>query len=308
MSAKSTTPKTAFGAQRGENILLLDPEDIVLVTDKEHPLYDRRVHNAPQEPLVASIMTFGVKVPVIVRNEDGKALVVDGRQRVINAREANKRLRAEGSVPHKIKAMVESRGSTDIDSMGVMVLTNEHRSADELMNKADKAFRMLETGADEKRVATAFGVTVNTLRSWLTLRGASAPVKKAVEAGIVSASAAAAIAKLPKAEQEKHLAKLQEAAPATGKRAGKVSARTAKAAVSGKPAITRPTAREIERVLSYAHIAELDCTVEDALNWALGTQTAQEVFGLTLQDMEESLRQTDKSDDTAATTAVAKEA
>lgn len=52
------------------------PEDIVLITDPEHPLYDKRVLLPINEPMVASIMLDGQGViePVVVTKWNGEEL------------------------------------------------------------------------------------------------------------------------------------------------------------------------------------------------------------------------------------------
>lgn len=83
--------KTAIDAPR-ENMFRVEPEKMVLVTDENHPLYDPRVHLPLRENLVLNIMAHGVKEPILIRKNGDTFEVVDGRQRVKHAIEANKRL------------------------------------------------------------------------------------------------------------------------------------------------------------------------------------------------------------------------
>lgn len=90
--------KEAYGASGKTNVLMFEPENLHLVTDKTHPLYDERIHLPLHEPTVLSIMKLGVLEPIIIWKdpETGRSCVVEGRQRVKNTLEANKRLREEG--------------------------------------------------------------------------------------------------------------------------------------------------------------------------------------------------------------------
>ena len=80
------------------NVLMFEPENLHLVSDKTHPLYDERIHLPLHEPTVLSIMKLGVIEPIVIWKdpETGRSCVVEGRQRVKNTLEANKRLREEG--------------------------------------------------------------------------------------------------------------------------------------------------------------------------------------------------------------------
>ena len=80
----------AYGASGKTNVLTFEPENLHLVTDKTHPLYDERVHLPLHEPTVLSIMDQGVLEPIIVWKdpETGLTCAVEGRQRVKNTLEA----------------------------------------------------------------------------------------------------------------------------------------------------------------------------------------------------------------------------
>ena len=83
--------KDAYGAEGTTSLLSFDPDKLVLVEDKNSPLYDPRIDLPIDEPMVASILALGVQEPVLVWKdpEDGQVKVVAGRQRVKNAREAS---------------------------------------------------------------------------------------------------------------------------------------------------------------------------------------------------------------------------
>ncbi|MDP1177692.1 ParB/Srx family N-terminal domain-containing protein, partial [Klebsiella pneumoniae] len=74
--------------------MTFEPATLHLGTDKTHPLYDERIHLPIREAMVLNIRDQGVLEPIIVVKdpETGLTCVVDGRQRVRQTLEANKRL------------------------------------------------------------------------------------------------------------------------------------------------------------------------------------------------------------------------
>lgn len=46
----------AYGASGKTNVLMFEPENLHLVTDKVHPLYDERIHLPINEAMVLNIM------------------------------------------------------------------------------------------------------------------------------------------------------------------------------------------------------------------------------------------------------------
>lgn len=117
----------AYGARGKSNVLYFDPEDLVLILDPAHPLYDRRVHLPPDEPTVRNIMALGVLETILIHKdpETGDVIVVDGRRRVINAREANRRLHDLGKEPILVPALPKRADKGSL--AGMMVAANEIR-------------------------------------------------------------------------------------------------------------------------------------------------------------------------------------
>jgi ParB family chromosome partitioning protein len=280
--------KSAIDAPRG-NTFLMDPEALTIVSDPAHPLYDERIHLPLDERMIRSIMKHGVRQAVNVRKNEEAIEVVDGRQRVRHAIEANRRLIKEGAEPVRIKVMLE-RG-TDADMAGLGVVLNVHRRDDDLMTKAKKAQRLLDLGKTDEEVEIDFGITRQTLRGWQNLLEASPVVQKAVAAGDVSASAAAVIAKLPRADQAAKLAELKAGAPIKGKRAGKVSTSQAR----GKVKPSRPSARDIELVLKWVHPEKAKL-----LQWVLGHIDANQAFAVGLDEIREQVTKAEKKSEAKA--------
>lgn len=158
--------------------------------------------------MVLNIMAFGVLVAIIVtRDPDtGAVMVIDGRQRVRHAVEANKRLAAQGRGLILVPASTR-KGDNDATLMGMTVATNELRQADPPLVRAAKMQRLKNLGQDDAAVAVAFGVNVKTVENTLALLDCAKPVQKAVEGGFISMSDVRYLARLTPAQQ---VAKVEE--------------------------------------------------------------------------------------------------
>jgi ParB family chromosome partitioning protein len=55
----------AYGASGKTNVLMFEPENLHLVTDKAHPLYDERIHLPIDEGMVLNIKELGVLEPIM---------------------------------------------------------------------------------------------------------------------------------------------------------------------------------------------------------------------------------------------------
>lgn len=212
----------SFKAKRG-NLWNFDPDQVIVIgkdteDGPEHELYDKRINLSLDESMVLNIMAFGVKQSVTVRKgPGGKPEVVDGRRRVLHAREANKRLSKAGEPTVTVPAVLE-RGSADYFE-GIAISLNEIRLDDDIMTKAEKAVRVLQrNGSDIDQVAMIFGVSGTTIKNWIKLVELAPKVKKAVVSGEISASAASQLHGLEKEQQVAELSKLAETAKQSGKK------------------------------------------------------------------------------------------
>jgi hypothetical protein len=193
------------GATRG-SYFKLDPFAIIIVgldtnDGPEHPLYDKRITLPLDEDMIEGICLYGVLISIRVVVIDGKPHVTDGRQRVRNARAAIERLRARGEVSDiLIPATAEKMGDEDRQAL-IGIVTNEHRFGDSPLIRAAKMQQLLDRGIDVKRIALVFRVSVATVQANLKIGTLSAPVKRAIESGAISPTAAAKLADLPKADQ-----------------------------------------------------------------------------------------------------------
>jgi ParB family chromosome partitioning protein len=215
--------KRASSTTKRSSLLQCDPDDLVIIgldtkDGSDHELWDERSTLPIDESMVANIMALGVKETVTVRRGPMGALqVVNGRQRVRHAREANKRLRKLGEPPIRVPAIVEAG---DEKHMGKLTISlNEIRKDDDLLVKAAKCMRLLQrNGRDYKEAAMVFGVSVVSVKNWAKVAELTPKVKKAIASGVISASAAAELHGLEKSAQAERLDKLTALATAHGKK------------------------------------------------------------------------------------------
>ena len=223
------------------DVPLFDPDDVVLVEDKQSVLYDERVDNDCKESLVRNMMYApdgevpqGVlKVLLGRRNpETGKVEIIDGRQRTKAAREANKRLKKQGIGP--IRLPVHIKRSNDSRLMAALISANEHGTDDSPSAKARKVQRYIEQGHDEKEAAILLGVSESTIKNLLRLLDAPAIVRNAADTGKITTSDAYRLSREEPTEAKKLLGKLLEHAPRTPGKKRSPNAKKARE-VMGKP-------------------------------------------------------------------------
>lgn len=217
--------KQALDAQRG-NMFFLSPDDLKIVDSKDHYLYDERIHLPIDDNMVKNIMTYGIKVPILVCKEGDSVLVVAGRQRVRCALVANKILEREGKQLIKVPCVVEK--SDESTKYGIAILENEVRQGDSIQVKLKKLSRFLAMGRSEEEAAVTFSVSTQTINNWLALNNCVKAILEAVDAGTISATAAAKLSKLDKGEQKEALDKLLDS------RSGKATVRKAAHIANGK--------------------------------------------------------------------------
>src|SRR5210317_1175692 len=113
------------------NSFALDPYKLTIVghdTDDgpEHPLYDERIKLPLEQSMIANFRALGVKNPIRVhKTSDGKLIVVDGRRRVLHAREANRQLAREGEPELEVPVLQEKGSNEDLEMTSISL--NEHR-------------------------------------------------------------------------------------------------------------------------------------------------------------------------------------
>lgn len=171
------------------NLFWLNDDQVVVVTDPSHPLYDERVTWPLNEAMVISIMRKGVIKPIRIRKSADNLLeVVDGRRRVMHLREANRRLKLAGEPPKQVKA--ELMKGDDAEAYSICAAANLHEPETPL-SRARKAVKMMNQGRSEADVAADIGCTeAHLVNNLLPLVDMSPVVQKAVEQRKMTASAA----------------------------------------------------------------------------------------------------------------------
>jgi ParB family chromosome partitioning protein len=264
----------------------MEPETLTIIgldtkDGPEHPLYDPRIHLPLNEDMVLNIMHYGVLEPILIRKNGASAEVIDGRRRVMHAREANARLKKAGSEELRIPTI--SKRGDDGHVFGMAISTNEQRLDDTPMAKANKLRRMLDLGKSEDDAAVAFGVSKVAVKQWLKLLDLSAYVKNKVDKAEISASAAAKFADLSHDEQKEAVDKL--IGSTGGKATAKKASTASKKAKGNDNAYDLPGKRTIKKVIENAKLENnADVLSEDQvkiLRWVIGDLGPASIKGLT---------------------------
>jgi ParB family chromosome partitioning protein len=194
--------KEAFKAKKGQ-AFLFDPDELVLITDKDHPLYDDRVHLPVSESMVKSMLHNGQGVlqPIVITKDGDRPVVVDGRQRTKAARAASDKIKDMGGNGLLVPCVY--RRGNDSDLASIMISTNEIRTQDTPIQKGKKANTLINFGHSKKEVAEIFGCTVVTLESYLDLLSLDPETQKKVETGEIKKTAAVKVARQPRKERKK---------------------------------------------------------------------------------------------------------
>lgn len=205
MIKKAANRTEEFGAVSRGQTFYYDPEKLKLVTNPSHPLFDERVYLPLDEGMILSIMAYGVGEPIVCRkngeDKDGVAVieVVDGRQRVRCSIEANARLVAAGKEPIRIPAVI--RRSGEQDAIGAMITLNEVRTVDNIVVRAKKLSRFLQTGHSEDEAQIAYGVNQRGLKHLLAVASLAPEVQDKLQAGQMTFAAAMELSQLPQDQQ-----------------------------------------------------------------------------------------------------------
>lgn len=258
--AMEGTRLNAFGRDPNTlTVIGLDTED-----GPEHPLFTPRATLPVNEALVLNMMACGWRGAIGTTSD---SLVVYGRQRVKAAREANKRLAAEGKETINVRCVVE-RGS-DTDLFGFMVSEDEIRVGNKPMARARLVGRFLGMGRSDEEAAIRFGCSEQTIRNCLVLLDLHPIVQDAIDEGKISASAAMELSKLPKVEQPGALAELlaDGKKPTAADVAEEVEESEGESNGEPRKKSRKPGVKAIKRVLANV---DLPSDARNALEWVLG--------------------------------------
>lgn len=204
------------GVVSRKDISVADPDLLVIVDTPGHPLYQPARNQKPlDEAMIRSIMQDGVLSPIkVVRGPQVKGQwtleVVYGRQRVRNAREANRRLVLEGRPPVMIEIVIIDASPEQLRRM--MEVENTHRTDYTPYELATTASESLNRGISEESVCyTSFKGDKASMRRHLALLRCHPDVQRALIEGAINFKAIDSLVKLSLDEQAAEVSKLQAA-------------------------------------------------------------------------------------------------
>ncbi len=254
MTRSITAPKAA-------STFLLWPEEVVIIgldtshRCGEHPLWDERAFRAFNEKSVLNMMVNRSRLVSAITVEKDEALgyvAADGRGRVIDAREANKRLRERGEEPFRLKAEIEMAGD-DTASFERMVVKNAFVTPTSVLADARKAVDMLKGGVPMLRVCLDFGKSEDTIRLWQQIVGLPPELRKRVERGVITPSQAVRLAKANKAQLEAALRVADQREAVMGE-SGKPKRQSARELAKAAGKVLPPTRREVKALLDVDEV------------------------------------------------------
>lgn len=200
--------------QRGENVQMVPPEDLVIVQDPAHPLYEPPEESAEGlEELARNMLHNGQITPVHIWKEGARYLVAAGRRRAKAGILANQILKKEGGMPaFKLKCLVV--GGNEVKAKSVSIIENI-RKVESPLTLARKAQELINqrggvSAENIEAVARDFQVTTATIRNYLKIVTLSKPVQDAIDKGLIATHAAVKLADLPATEQKETLKKMIE--------------------------------------------------------------------------------------------------
>lgn len=208
--------KQSYGSLGRTDLHWYDPNDLTIVVDPKHPLYDERANLPPNTKYIESIKKLGVLEPVLARvngqDDNGKQIVeiMEGRQRTRCTRIANEALLAEGKEPHRVPVILKRvDGNTAED---IMIAGNEIRTNDAPLVRARKLQRYFDRGRSVEEAMTTFGIkSQTTIKNLLTLLDLDEEVQKEIEKGVVGVGLAKQLSVFPREQQMAELNKVKAA-------------------------------------------------------------------------------------------------
>lgn len=179
--------KEAFKAKKMSVFQFL-PDELNIAMEQTDPLFDSRAMEKVDDAFVQTIVKRGIIQPVVITKRDNKPWIVAGRRRTLGARKANE-IRAGLGLPPVLVPCKYERG-TDEQLAETIIIENEHRKDDNVIQKAEKASRMLNMGYGIKDIAPMFGVSTQTINNWLSYLELPKSDRDAIISGEQSAHAA----------------------------------------------------------------------------------------------------------------------
>jgi ParB/RepB/Spo0J family partition protein len=179
------------------SVYYFDPNYVVI-----KPELNGRADEPDLTELKASILQYGQKQPVMVRNENGKPVLVMGFSRWSAIMELNKGRKPEDRI--KIAAVYEQ--CNEQDGYILNFEENRRRNATTPYDDAHQIKQLVNWGWDNKKISQRLKISPSTIAARLALLEIEPEVQAAVKKGLVKPAAVKKIAKLS-AEQQRELVK-----------------------------------------------------------------------------------------------------
>lgn len=209
------------GTKTMANVIGRDPNDVVIIgldteDDATHPLFDGPSNSRDlTENGVAYAYDHGISDPIFVVRDGDRVLVLKGRKRTKELREANAQRIAAGLTPWLLPTIIvpgsyEKNGMRRMRIVENWGLRNERTHSE----RAREAQELLDHGEmTEEQVCDLLGIKKAQLKNHLALQNLGARATAAVDRGDLSPTAALPLTKLPVKEQNEKLDELIAAAP-----------------------------------------------------------------------------------------------
>lgn len=197
------------------NAFKMDPAKLTIIGRDtnhkrgEHPLWDKRANNPPREDLVQAMMRYGWYGAIVVVSEGDMTIVDDGKQRTIAAREANVRLEKAGEERRVEVVCLSPVKGEDSKKAAILAMMNEHRTVDDMIERARKMENLLRFDATHEDIAIAFGESVQTVKNCLKTLECHSDIVKAAERGEVSPSVLVTLSALNRDDQMTEFEKMK---------------------------------------------------------------------------------------------------
>jgi len=252
-----------------------------------HPLYDERAFLPRNPQHVAFAREFGIPFAILATKEGEQSIPLEGRQRVLDLRAANKERIEAGEEPWTVK--VDFMRGDASKKTAFMIAANALVTEENPVHLAAKIQSFIDLGNSEEQAAVVAGCTVASIKQKLALLELDTHVQKAVSTGKVTMSAALQLKKEPHDKQRAALkvmlagdepaaAVAQVSEPAAdGKaptRKTKKPSKATKPKKAGKNAAkaalgktVRPGLRLLKRVASSS---KLSAVAKAVISWVIG--------------------------------------
>lgn len=177
-------------SEGGSDIFKVDPHNIQVRLNWNGRDFNDPANIEHVNMLAASIKEVGVKEPLTVSWEDGKAWLVDGECRLRATLLAIK----NGADIKRVPVKAEDRYANDADKVFSQIIRNSGKQFSQ-MERAKIYKRLLDMGWKQQDIATKSGLTSSAISQILDLLTMPEPIKQMVATGQVSASMAKATLK-----------------------------------------------------------------------------------------------------------------